>query len=194
MQFTGPLPDVRDNALTSQHPLGVENMPIHVASGQMTMSNGIIWMAYFTPSKGITVSKIGAIAKATAAAGTTLARMGLYDCSGATPNLLARTASDTTLFNTINTYNERAFNTTGGFPATVDLQPGKRYGFGFIVVGTTTAPVLNGIGVSAVGILYGTTFRPAAFAGSGTGQTDLTQTPTMTQTTPTNGFWAAAVT
>ena len=81
---------------------------------------------------------------------STLCRMGLYTYTDAgTATLVARTASDTTLFAATNTVYTRSLDTTGGYPATYTLTAGVRYGAGYIGVGTTQ-PQVTGRNVNSV--------------------------------------------
>ena len=114
----------------------------------------------------------------TAAAGLTLCRMGLYTYNETTATLVARTASDTTLFTTVNTSYQRSLNTTGGYPSTYTLTAGTRYGVAVAIVGTT-APTLAGkalaVGVSSLtprtnGTLSGQSDLPTSATGIGTAQ------------------------
>ena len=75
----------------------------------------------------------------------TLVRFGIYTRSGTTFTLVARTASDTTIFNTINTKYTRALDTTGGYPATYTLTAGQEYFISFIVVGNSAGNALVGV-------------------------------------------------
>ena len=58
--------------------------------------------------------------------------------------LVARTASDTTIFNTINTRYTRALDTTGGYPATYDFVAGSEYFLAVIQVASTSTATLAG--------------------------------------------------
>jgi hypothetical protein len=70
--------------------------------------------------------------------------MGLFTFDESTATLVARCASDTTLFTSTRTIWTRALDSSsGGFPATYTLQAGVRYGVGVICVGTTM-PLLSG--------------------------------------------------
>ena len=115
-----------------------ETMPRVVASAAGTTLSGEVHLSFFTPAEDKTISNLTMVTSTTAAAGATLIRMGLYTVDGSgNVTLVARTASDTTLFNAINTPFTRAFSTTGGYPATYALVAGTRYAVGFIVVATT---------------------------------------------------------
>lgn len=115
-----------------------ETMPRVVASAAGNMASGEVHLSFFTPAEDKTISNLTMVTSTTAAAGATLIRMGLYTVDGSgNVTLVARTASDTTLFNATNTPFTRAFSTTGGYPATYALVAGTRYAVGFIVVATT---------------------------------------------------------
>jgi hypothetical protein len=107
--------------------------------------------AFFTPSTTVTVSAITMGTTATAGSGLTLARMGLYTFDETTATLVARTASDTTLFTAAATTYTRSFDTTGGYPANYTLTAGTRYGVGVFSAGTTLPAYVmktinNGVG------------------------------------------------
>jgi hypothetical protein len=110
-------------------------------------TSGNILLLFFTPLQTVTVSQITMISGNAAASGLTLAQMGLYTFDGTTVTLVARCASDTTLFTTINTAYTRSFNTTGGYPATYTLEAGTRYGVALLLIGTTM-PTLAGKGIA----------------------------------------------
>jgi hypothetical protein len=117
--------------------------------GAVVVNSGNAFLVFFTPLQTITVSQITMVSgTSTAASGLTFAQMGLYTYNETTATLVARTASDTTLFTTINTAYTRAFNTAGGYPATYTLQAGTRYGVAVLLIGTTM-PVFSGKGMPA---------------------------------------------
>lgn len=111
--------------------------------GGAALVSGQVIFGFFTPLVTTTVSQISMSVVATAASGLSLARMGLFTFDESTATLVARTASDTTLFTATRTVYTRSFNTTGGYPATYTLNAGTRYGVGVIAVGTTM-PTLSG--------------------------------------------------
>jgi hypothetical protein len=79
--------------------------------------------------------------------------MGLYTFDETTATLVARTASDTTLFTTVSTAYQRSLSTVGGFPAAYTLNAGTRYAVGVLAVGTTApnfAGRSTGVGVSGL--------------------------------------------
>jgi hypothetical protein len=154
-----------------------------VTNGNVNISNGNVSLVFFTPLQTITVSQITMVSgTSTAASGLTFAQMGLYTYDETTATLVARCASDTTLFTAINTAYTRSFNTTGGFPATYTLQAGVRYGVAVLLTGTTM-PVFAGKGVPA-GML-GLTPKTAMTIN---GQTSLPTSSTSLQITANHPF------
>jgi len=119
-----------------------------------TPTSGTVWWTFFTPATTVTVSSITMVSgNATAASGLTLARFGLYTFDETTATLVARVASDTTLFGSLVTAYQRSFATAGGYPSSYTLNAGSRYGIGVIVVGTTMPNLVGravGIGVSGL--------------------------------------------
>jgi len=102
-------------------------------------NSGELWLSFFTPLRTVTVSQVSMANSGTAAATTTTAKMGLYSVDeNDNITLVARTANDATLFNSTFTVYTRSFDTTGGFPANYELEAGKRYALGFLVVASTT--------------------------------------------------------
>jgi hypothetical protein len=134
-------------------------------------ASGSVFFTFFTPPTTFTVSSITMASGSTAAAGLTTCRFGLYLHDESSAVMVARTASDTSIFGTVNTSYQRSLSTVGGFPATYTLQAGQRYGVGVVVVGTTP-PTFAGKAV-APGV---STLTPKT-NGTLTGQTDL---PTST--------------
>ena len=141
----------------------VEVMP-RLAMGATTLSSGVTYWAFFTPLVTTTVSSVSMVGSAVIASGLTLARMGLYTFDETTATLVARTASDTTLFTVANTLYTRSFDTAGGYPATYTLQAGQRYALGLICVGTTMPTVIYGS--VATSVINAATPRISGVAGS----------------------------
>jgi len=112
---------------------------------RVTASNagtaGNINFTFFTPVSDISISQL-TMASGSAAVAATLIRMGLYTFDGTTATLVARTANDTTLFNSTFTTYTRSFDTAGGYPSSYSLVKGERYGFAYIIVGATTMPTV----------------------------------------------------
>jgi hypothetical protein len=146
-------------------------------------ASGFMWMTFFTPAVTITVSSITMCSgNTTAAAGLTLARMGLYTFDESTATLVAHTASDTTLFQSLLTAYQRSFATASGFPASYTLTAGTRYGVAVVAVGSTIPSIVGrtvGVGVSALG---------PRMSGSLSSQSDLPTTATISASQQTQPF------
>lgn len=106
-----------------------------------TLGTGIAYFSFFTPRWSVTIDEISVVSSATATNGASLVRFGLYTFDGTTATLVARTASDNTIFSTGNTLYTRLLSTGGGFPATYNLVAGSRYALGVIVVATNPGSV-----------------------------------------------------
>jgi hypothetical protein len=107
------------------------------ASATMTVTSGQIIISWFTPAVDLTVTEIS-MGSSTLSSGVTLARMGLYQWTGSdSGTLLARTANDATLFTAGNTLYTRSFDTADGYPASVTLTAGTRYGVAHLTVAGT---------------------------------------------------------
>jgi hypothetical protein len=118
-----------------------------VTNGTVVVTSGNAFLVFFTPLQTVTVSQISMVSgTSTAASGLTFAQMGLYTYNETTATLVARCASDTTLFTALNTIYTRTFSTAGGYPATYTLQVGVRYGVAVLLTGSTM-PVFAGKGV-----------------------------------------------
>lgn len=175
---------------TLEDNLGYGNTAVDVtprhSNGSALMTAGMAYFSYFTHLSTVSVSNISVSSGGTITTGASLIRFGLYTVNESTGaiTLVARTASDTTIFGSINTLYTRSFNTTGGFPSTYTIQRGVRYALGIIVVGGTPGNAyLAGAGLIPVSMV---SLNPIlrSFAAS---QTDLptTITPTAGQT----AFW-----
>lgn len=152
-------------------------------TGNVATSGSTVYWVFFTPLQTVTVSQISMATNTTASSGLTLARMGLYTFDGTTVTLVARTASDTTLFNATGTVFTRSFDTTGGYPSTYTLTAGTRYAIAVVQVGTTAA--------SFAGVTINTltgALAPRVVAG----QSGLTDLPTTRSTLTANSqyLWA----
>ena len=115
----------------------IGNAPRWLLLTNLSGTSGRILHNRFIPHKNFTVSSLSFTGSNTASVSLTLCRFGIYTRSGTTFTLVARTASDTTLFNTTNTKYTRALDTTDGYPATYDLTAGTEYWVSVIQVGTT---------------------------------------------------------
>jgi hypothetical protein len=177
-----------DHLVASQMTDGVETYPrIQLLSGNGSLLNGEVRLSYFTPVKTTDVTGITMITGATAQAGATLVRFGLYsvDTSTGALTLVARTANDTTALALANTSFRRLFNSSGGYPETVTLEQGQRYAVGAIVVGATTTPTMHTTGTGAAVLS-----QAPRLSGNITSQTDL---PASTAGNPGNSgqmHWA----
>jgi hypothetical protein len=120
----------------------IGNMPHFVPSTTTSWSSGQVAYTRLIAERNFSVTNIGFISTAVASSGLTLCRFGIYTRSGTTFTLVARTASDTTIFNVANTRFTRALDTTGGYPATYDFVAGNEYWLAFIQVGTTRGETL----------------------------------------------------
>jgi hypothetical protein len=138
------------------------------------ITSGTLWITFFTPQITLTVSSITMVSTQTAGASLTLARMGLYTFDETTATLVARCASDTTLFTSNLTAYTRSFATAGGFPSSYTLAAGTRYGVGVIVVGTT----MPSLGLRPVNIALSS--LPPRMSGTLSAQSDLPTTATIT--------------
>ena len=145
--------------------------------------SGTMWMVFFTPTTTITVSSVTMVTgNTTAASGLTLARMGLYTFDGSTATLVARSASDTTLFTATATSYQRSFSTAGGFPSSYQLVAGTRYGVAVVCTGTTMPNLASravGVGVSALS---------PRMSGTLASQSDLPTSTTITTGQQTQPF------
>jgi hypothetical protein len=180
---SGTLPDARlSSAIATYSTLATAaNQPAsgldvyprgEAATGSSGGTSGQIFWIFFTPTVSFTVSSITFCSGTIAGSGLTLARMGLYTYDETTVTLVARTASDTTLFAATNTAYTRSLATAGGYPATYTLTAGTRYGAAVIAVGTTAPNFAGRTVTTSVG---GQTPRMAASLSS---QTDLVTTGT----------------
>jgi hypothetical protein len=190
---SGTLPDARlsSNVATyatlaqsgNSSPSAIDIYPRGEQSGQGTaITNGTLWITFFTPSTTIAVSSITMVCTQTAGASLTLARMGLYTFNETTATLVARCASDTTLFTSALTTYQRSFNTTGGFPSSYTLNAGTRYGVGVIVVGTT----MPTLGIRPVNVALAS--LTPRMSGTVTSQSDLPTSATITTSMQSQPF------
>jgi len=182
---SGTLPDARlSSAIATYSSLAanansstsvIDIFPRGEQSGQATViTSGTLWITFFTPAVTLNVSSITMGSTQTAGASLTLARMGLYTFDETTATLVARTASDTTLFTSTLTTYQRSFSTVGSFPASYTCNAGTRYGVGVIVVGTT----MPSIGIRPVNISIAA--LTPRMSGTLTSQSDLPTSATIT--------------
>lgn len=139
--------DSRSPALGST--VRFESMDRRAVSTGVGLVNGAVSLQYFVAPTLQAMTKFVAVVRGTAAAGTTLARMGLYSvAANGDLTLVARTANNTSLFNATFTVNTQAMDATGGYVTTYTPVVGSAYAIGLIVVGTSTAPVLYGTSIN----------------------------------------------
>lgn len=115
----------------------LETVPRVMATTSTTLASGSIRFTQVVPVQDITVSSISFASTTIVSSGLTLARFGIYAISGSNLSLVARTASDTTIFNSATTIYTRSLDTTGGYPASYTMTAGTRYYIALITVGTT---------------------------------------------------------
>jgi hypothetical protein len=114
-------------------------------------TSGQIQHTRLVPHRNFTTSNIAFTSGGTALSVPTLIRFGIYTRSGTTFTLVARTASDTTIFAATNTKYTRALDTTGGYPATYAMTAGAEYWISVIQVATTAATILAALARTASG-------------------------------------------
>lgn len=115
--------------------------------------SGAIYWTFFSPLISLTVSQI-AYASFGAASGVSLCRFGIYAVDGSgNVSLVARTASDTTIFAASNTVYTRSLDTTGGYPASYSLVAGTRYAVAMCIVASNTGTVSGSACPAVLGAL-----------------------------------------
>lgn len=149
-----------------------EVFPRGFIGGASAAASGEVHLSFFEVAEDITVSNITMAGSNTIASGITLIRMGLYEADvNDSVTLVARAAVDNTLFTSSQVVYTRAFDTTGGYPASYNLVAGTRYALGHIIVATTRPTIIHNF-------LTNTNLTAIAprISGSRTGQTDLPTT------------------
>jgi len=171
---------------------GIDIFPRLLASGTRALASGANSFMIFNPDYNLSVSNITTLCTTggTDTGGTTTRRMGLFTVNPTTNafTLVARTASDATLWNTSSTLYTRALDATGGYPTSYNLIAGNTYAVGVVAYntgGTFGTPTL--VGTPSLNSAL-TPLSPAMF-GQLTGQTDLNTGNTITTGTST-GLWA----
>jgi hypothetical protein len=119
----------------------IATVPRFMLTTTRTPLSGQIHHSKIVPHRDFTVTNI-AMVGTSAASVPTLIRFGIYTRSGTTFTLVARTASDTSIFAAANTKYTRALNTTGGYPATYTMTAGAEYWVSVIQVASTPAVIL----------------------------------------------------
>jgi hypothetical protein len=143
-------------------------------AGNDTPATGVVCLTMFEAESNLTVGNVSMNTATANSSGLTLARMGLYTIDGSgNATLVARTASDTTLFNSSNTLYTRTFSTVGGYPATYNLVKGQRYALGVICVGSAGGNYLSTLILSANTSIGAMMAASPRLAGNLNGQADL---------------------
>lgn len=132
-------------------PAGTELMPSSegafgrgLITSTLTLSNGNFRAVFFTCRRSATITGIRTYVTATAQAGATLARIGLYTVDASDNlTLVASTANDTSL------WTSASANVTKSLSSSYAVTRGLRYAVGMIVVGSSTAPVIGGMTANA---------------------------------------------
>jgi hypothetical protein len=107
-----------------------------------TPSSSTTYFTFFTPRTTTAVTSISVASASTQTTGQSLVRFGLYTIDGSgNATLVARTASDSTIFSALNTVYTRTFSTVGGYPSTYTLVAGTRYALGVVIVAATVGTV-----------------------------------------------------
>ena len=151
-------------AIDNQPANAIDIFPRTALNASNSRSSGYLYLSCFTAPVSMTINAITMMDGSTAAAGLTLARMGIYSFDETTAVLLGATANDTTLFTTVNT------SYTRNLTAPVSLTAGTRYAVGSLCIGTTM-PTIAGINSTAVpDFLVALTPKIGLMVG---GQTDL---------------------
>ena len=144
-------------------------------SGQ-SITSGRRYLMYFSADDDQTLSALELWTGATAGVGVTAARLGLYTVAvNGDVTLAARTALDATIGGVANTQFSRALDTTGGFPASLQLVRAARYAAAFYITATTTTPTVQALS-AGLGAFYGTAPRTAGFDGGGGTDLNASQT------------------
>jgi hypothetical protein len=116
----------------------------------ITPLNGLISHSRLMAHRDFTVTNISFTSSGSTVT-PTLVRFGIYTRSGTTFTLVARTASDTSIFAAANTKYTRALDTTGGYPATYSMTAGSEYWVSVIQVAATMAGILQATGRTSTG-------------------------------------------
>jgi hypothetical protein len=163
----------------------IATLPRYVLSATITNATGTVYHTRMVAHRNFTVGNIAF--NAIAASNTlTRVRFGIYTRSGTTFTLVARTASDTTIFTGINTKYTRALDTTGGYPATYDMTAGQEYWISVITVGNSSGSILGGLARTATAANNSTGVQVYTDAG----EADLPASSTGAANTTFGGIYA----
>ena len=164
----------------------IGTIPRFLLSGSNTPASGTVIHTRIVPHKDFIVSNITFTTATNATSGATLIRFGIYTRSGTTFTLVARTASDATMFNTAIVKATRALNTTGGYPATYTMTAGNEYFISQIQVATTRADIVTG----TARVSTGANLATGGMQYSQTSQTDLPASSTGVLAATSGGYYA----
>jgi lysophospholipase L1-like esterase len=137
--------------LSKQTGLDIPERDLATGTNVVTLGKDQLYWRLFVPQQDIVVTAAAMASTATTSAGLTLAKYGLYHI-GRTLNTdvtemsfmpLAKTASDTTMFNSANTLYQKSWDTTGGWPSAVRLVRSERYAVSYLIAGTTAPTVVS---------------------------------------------------
>jgi hypothetical protein len=153
---SGTLPDARLSAnvalaatvaaLATGSTTAIDTIPRNVFSlGYVTTANNSTYLTFFTPQTTLTVGNITMSGGNVVATGLTTVVMALYTFDETTFTLVARTASDTSMFSVSGAMYTKPFDTATGYPASYTLQKGVRYGVALWIQGAGTFPNIAGL-------------------------------------------------
>ena len=159
-------------------------------TGGLVLVSGTVYMCFVRPIVPLTITKLISSTNSAASTTPTLERMGLYRYDGgANATLLARCASETTLWNATFADRERALDATGGYPTSYSLAAdGTVYGLAMIFTGTTGPNMRCFFQNTAAA----TGQRDPVLAAISSGKTDLPASLTDLSTSVGNIPWMAA--
>lgn len=168
----------------------IESIPRVIAPDQLTATAGAVHLGYFTAPRNLTISQLSMFCIG-AQTGATDEWLVLYSVDGSgNLTLVARTADDTTIFNTANAYSTKSLD--AAFAASYAMVRGQLYAAGSLVVGASTQPKF--LGVFLQNGNYTNTGMAPRLVGSVTGQTTPATSYAVGSVGNSNGFpWAAGL-
>jgi hypothetical protein len=163
---------------------GVDTLPRFLNIVNQTL-NSVVFYTFFTAQRSVSVTGI-TVACSFGGSGFTSTRMALVSFDETTTTILARCASDTTLFTTTNALYRRDFATAGGYPASYNLVAGTRYGVALFQAGGS-ATGLFGFTMNQSFLTATASPRISMYGAASSGDIPATQTSFTQWNTP---FWA----
>lgn len=155
-----------------------------MSSTTLTATNGLTRLSFFTATKTEDISQVRSVSGGTAQVGATLCRLVVYSISKAGVfTQVATTANDTSLWTVANT----AYTTS--FSAPFAKIAGTRYAVGMLVVGSSTAPTMQGRAVASGGATNEAGVDPI-IAGYISSATDLVSNPASATAASPNVYFA----